>query len=121
MPSTAIVQDFLFTVEAGRFVEALERFYAEDASMRENIEPPRIGLETLVEYERGVMTAFKSITGYHLGRVLIGGDQVAIRWRFEFVGTSGEARTLDEIAWQRWRGDRIVEEQFFYDPKQLGR
>jgi RimJ/RimL family protein N-acetyltransferase len=26
---------------------------------------------------------------------------------------------MDEIAYQRWDGDRIVEEQFFYDPRQL--
>jgi hypothetical protein len=26
---------------------------------------------------------------------------------------------MDELAYQRWQGDRIVEEKFFYDPRQL--
>jgi hypothetical protein len=26
---------------------------------------------------------------------------------------------LDEVALQRWNGERIVEEQFYYDPAQL--
>jgi hypothetical protein len=26
---------------------------------------------------------------------------------------------MDELALQRWRGDRIVEERFYYDPAQL--
>jgi hypothetical protein len=25
---------------------------------------------------------------------------------------------MEEIAWQRWDGERIAEEQFFYDPAQ---
>jgi len=23
------------------------------------------------------------------------------------------------VAWQRWHGDQIVEERFFYDPRQM--
>jgi hypothetical protein len=26
---------------------------------------------------------------------------------------------LEEIAWQTWRGDQLIEERFFYDPKQM--
>ena len=26
---------------------------------------------------------------------------------------------LEELAYQRWEGDRVVEEKFFYDPRQL--
>jgi hypothetical protein len=25
---------------------------------------------------------------------------------------------MEELAWQRWEGDRIAEEEFFYDPAQ---
>ena len=27
--------------------------------------------------------------------------------------------SFEEVALQTWRGERIVEERFFYDPKQL--
>jgi hypothetical protein len=26
---------------------------------------------------------------------------------------------MEEIAWRRWQGDKVVEERFFYDPRQL--
>jgi hypothetical protein len=26
---------------------------------------------------------------------------------------------MDELAYQRWEDERIVEEKFFYDPRQL--
>jgi hypothetical protein len=44
---------------------------------------------------------------------------VVIRWIFEFVGLDGTARRLEELAYQRWEGELIAEEQFFYDPAQF--
>jgi len=28
---------------------------------------------------------------------------------------------IEELAYQRWEGEKIVQEQFFYDPKQFVR
>ena len=36
---------------------------------------------------------------------------------FEFV--DGSMMRMDELAYQRWNGERIAEEKFFYDPAQL--
>ncbi|HZZ35369.1 MAG TPA: nuclear transport factor 2 family protein [Caulobacteraceae bacterium] len=121
MPSRNTVEAFAAEVEAGRFVEAIEGFYAETASMQENTDAPRVGRDALVAGEKQVLAAFAASTGRRLGPILIDGDHVAIRWLFEFTTRDGATRTLEEIAWQRWEGEKIVEEQFFYDPKQLGR
>jgi ketosteroid isomerase-like protein len=42
-----------------------------------------------------------------------------IRWTFVFTRKDGTSFRMEELALQRWRGDRIVEERFFYDPAQL--
>ena len=47
------------------------------------------------------------------------GDLVAVHWRFRFTPPEGAERVLEEIAWQRWEGDLIAEETFFYDPAQI--
>ena len=47
------------------------------------------------------------------------GDHVVIRWRFRFEWLDGSETRLEELAWQRWEGERIAEEIFFYDPAQL--
>jgi len=47
------------------------------------------------------------------------GDTVAARWKFTFTSANGAVRVLEEIAWQTWRGDQLIEERFFYDPKQM--
>ena len=119
MPAAATVEDLVKTVEAGRFVEAIERFYDAGASMQENNEAPRQGLAALVENESRILAAFKSIKGKSLGPALIEGDRVAINWAFDFERADGTSAHMEEIAWQRWAGDKVVEERFFYDPRQL--
>jgi ketosteroid isomerase-like protein len=121
MPNKDTVDAFVAMVESGDYVGAIERFYDEDASMQENNETPRVGRATLVNGERQVMAAFRSITAQKVGPAVVDGDRVGIRWCFAFAPFEGPPRTLEEIAWQRWRDERIVEEKFFYDPKQVGR
>jgi hypothetical protein len=119
MPTRSTVEAFAAMVEAGDYVGAIETYYARDASMQENNEPPRKGREVLVAAERQVMGRFTSIKARRLSPILIDGDEVAIRWRFEFTAADGAVRTLEEVAWQKWRGDLVSAEQFFYDPKQM--
>ena len=42
MPSGAAVADFIATFERGEFLAALARLYAEDMTVQENYQPPRV-------------------------------------------------------------------------------
>jgi hypothetical protein len=116
MPSIATLQAFADTVEANDHVGAILRFYAPDASTRENDNPPLVGREKLAEKERMVLANVTSVRTTLLGPLLLGGDNSAIRWRFEFTGKDGSSRVMEEVAWQTWRGEELIEERFFYDP-----
>jgi hypothetical protein len=119
MPCRQTVEAFAALVEAGDYVGAIEQFYAPDASTRENTSEPVVGRDILMAKERGVMAAFRKIEARRVGPSLIDGDTVAARWKFTFTGTDGTVRTLEEIAWQAWRGEQLIEERFFYDPRQM--
>lgn len=119
MPSAATVKGLVDAVEAGQFVEAIQRYYAPEASMQENNDDPRRGLAALVENESRILAIFKSVKGRSLAPALIAGDRVAINWAFDFDRADGTSAHMEEIAWQRWAGDKVVEERFFYDPRQL--
>jgi ketosteroid isomerase-like protein len=116
MPSPDRVRDLIALVERGEFVAAIEEFYAEDATMQENSLPPRRGKARLVEHERAVLAAFASARTLPVEAWLVDGDRAAIHWVFEFTRHDGTVVRFDEVALQRWRGDHIVEEHFFYDP-----
>jgi hypothetical protein len=119
MPSRATVDAFVALVESGDYVGAIEQFYAADASTRENNGAPRVGRDHLMAIERHVMAAHKQIEARRLAPVLIDADTVAIVWRFEFTTQQDTMRTMEEVAWQKWRGEQLLEEQFFYDPQQM--
>jgi ketosteroid isomerase-like protein len=121
MPSRARVEAFIKTVEAGDFVGALEEFYAEDATMRENADPPRQGLSALIAHEKGLLAAFRAIAARPASRHALDGDTVVINWVFDFTAHDGSTITLDELALQRWRGERIAEERFYYDTRPFAR
>jgi SnoaL-like domain len=121
MPSREIVEAFAKQLEDGDFVGAIEHFYAPDAATYENQAEPMIGRDKLAAKERGVLAVFKEVKAMRIGPSLFEGHNVATRWRFSFTNAEGVTRTLEEIAWQTWRGDELIEERFFYDPKQMAR
>ena len=119
MPARERVQALVAMVEAGRFVEAIEQFYAEDATMQENNAPPRGPRAKLVEGEKKTLAAHKEVRTLPGTTFVVEGDVAVIRWRFVFTRQDGTGFRMEELAHQRWRGDRIVEERFFYDPGQI--
>ena len=119
MPSPETLERFIARVESNAHVEAIHEFYAEDASMRENMKSPRVGRATLMERERKTMEQAKWVQSQCVRPVFVAGDHVVIRWIFDFEWPDGKRTHLEELDYQRWDGERIAEEQFFYDPAQL--
>lgn len=118
MPTRERVQAFVALVEQAQYVEALERFYHPDASMQDNQQAPRLGLDRLIADERATMARFATMRTDPVTDLLIDGDKVTIRWKFTFTTAQGPPMVMEEIALQRWSGDRIAEERFFFDPRQ---
>lgn len=119
MPSRERVLALVTMVEEGKYVEAIEEFYTPDATMQENNQPPRGGREVLIAGERKVLAAHKKVRTEPGSSFLLDGDRVVVHWRFVFTRPDGKRLRMEELALQRWRGDRIVEERFYYDPAQL--
>ena len=119
MPSADTLERFIARVEQNAHVEAIQEFYAEHASMQENNAPPRVGRDTLIAHEAKALARAASVRSECVRPVFVNGDHVVIRWIFEFSWKDGTTGRIEELAYQRWRGERIAQEQFFYDPKQF--
>jgi hypothetical protein len=119
MPSAETLERFIARVEENAHVEAIEEFYTADASMQENQAPPRLGRDVLVANERKVLAKAQSLTSKCVRPVFVNGNRVVIRWMFGFEWLDGSHTQMEELAYQRWDGERIAEEIFFYDPAQL--
>ncbi len=118
MPTHEALERFIARVEENAHAEACEEFYAPNSSMQENQGVPRIGRDAHVANERMVMARAKTVSSRCIRPVFVNGDHVVIRWVFRFDWLDGTVTRMDELAYQRWEGDRIAEETFYYDPAQ---
>jgi hypothetical protein len=119
MPTPETLERFITRVEANAHVEAIEEFYTESASMQENNAPPRVGRHALVAYEAAALARASSVRSACVRPAFVNGDHAVIRWIFEFTWKDGSTGRIEELAYQRWEGEKIAQEQFFYDPKQF--
>jgi ketosteroid isomerase-like protein len=118
MPAADTLERFIALVESNAHAEACEQFYTEHSTMQENQGTPRVGRDAHVANERAVMARAESVRSTCVRPVLVNGDHVVIRWIFHFTWRDGSVTHMEELAWQRWQGERIAEETFFYDPAQ---
>jgi len=81
----------------------------------------RVGRDNLVAHEAAALARAKSVRSTCVRPLFVNGDHVVIRWIFEFTWTDDSVGRIEELACQRWEGEKIVQEQFFYDPKQFVR
>lgn len=72
-----------------------------------------------MDNECRVLAQMRTVRSECVRPVFVHGDHVVIRWIFEFETLGGRRPRLEELAYRRWEGERIAEEQFFCDPAQL--
>ncbi len=119
MPDTKTLEEFIAAVESNKHVEAIERFYADDASMQENLGEPRKGRAALMAGEAAFLKMWKEVRSECVRPAFHVGDKVVIRWIFEFTAQDGSKKRMEELAYQRWLDNKIVVERFYYDPAQM--
>ena len=118
MPSHETLERFIARVESNAHAEAVAEFYTEGSTMQENQAPPRVGRDAHIANEHVFLAKARSLTSTCVRPVFVQGDKVVIRWIFHFDWLDGTVTDMEELAYQRWEGERIAEEQFFYDPAQ---
>ena len=118
MPTQQTLNRFVARVVEGAHAEAIEEFYHPDASMQENFKAPRVGRDALAARERQILSRALSVRTQCVAPLFVAGDYVVIRWIFEFQWKNGTSSRMEELAYQRWQGEQVKEETFFYDPAQ---
>jgi hypothetical protein len=118
MPLPETLERFIMRVEQNAHAEAAAEFYTPNASIQENQSAPRTGRDGQIRRERELLSRVQTLNSVCVRPIFICGDRVVVRWRFRFQWLDGTVTEIEELAYQRWQGERIAEETFFYDPAQ---
>src|SRR6201999_3730604 len=107
MPDKQVLDDFLAMVLSGKHDRAIADFYAEDCTMQENLGEIRRGRDACVARERATLARFAEVRTTLVPPVLVAGDHVVLHWIFEFVRQDGGTMRIEELAHQRWSGNKM--------------
>jgi hypothetical protein len=108
--------DFNQLILDDRGEEAIERFYAEDASLQENLEPPIVGKAAILERERSFASNVASSKPAVLHGSAVGDGVTFSEWTYEMTFKDGRTWQLHEVARRQWKDGKVVHERFYYRP-----
>jgi len=112
------VLDLISLVEQGQMLEAMNRYYAENVAMQENVSPPSVGFAENYAREEAFYGSLQALN-FNLVSVVVEGDRAVINWVFDYTTADGTSYRMDEIAIQTWRDGKIVHERYIYDTGSL--
>jgi hypothetical protein len=111
-----IAARFTAALKAGNFEEA-ESFWSEDIASFEAMEGAmrEVRGREAVHGKGEWWNANHEVHGFETDGPYVNGDLFALRFKLDVTPkATGERRQMDEIALYTVRGDKIVEERFFY-------
>lgn len=112
----SLVQALNTLIVSGETLEAMDRFYADDVTMRENENEPRVGKAVCIAHERQLLAGLSAYTATLYRQVVNEAEGfVFSEWTFETTNAAGQSSRFTEVSVQQWRNERIVAEKFYYN------
>ena len=106
-------------IQEGKIMEAMREFYADDVVMAENDQAPHEGLEANLAREQDFVEN-TTWYGLELKGVAVGDGVTMVQWWMDFHNKQyGKRLAFTQVAVQRWRGDKIYDERFYYSPTEV--
>lgn len=101
-------------IMAGKGMEAFEELYADDVTMQENSEPPRVGKAACRDYEYKFFEMLEAFHGAAVSLVAVEGDVSYSQWDNDFTIKGMPRSKIAQITQRVWRDGKVVSERFFY-------
>lgn len=100
----------------GKMMEAFEKFYADEVVMQENSEEPRVGKDVNREFEKKFMENIEKFHGANVNSVAFSdnGETAMSQWDMDVTFKGTQRKKTSQVAVQKWKDGKIVNERFFY-------
>ena len=112
-----LVEDLNKMISEGKIMEAFEKYYAEDVTMQENEEAPRIGKEASRAYEKAFVEGILEIHAANTLGIAAGDNYSVIESFMDLTHKDWGRSARTQVAVQHWKDGQIVAEKFYYTTK----
>ena len=103
-------------IKAGRIIDAINEFYAEDVIMQENSAPPTIGRQANLERELQFMRTVKEWKCFDVTAHGAGDHVTFYETKMDWVSVDGSPVHVEQVVVARWQDGKIVHERFYHNP-----
>jgi len=110
------LQDLLAYIQAGRILDAINEFYAEDAVMQENSAPPTIGRQANLERERQFLSTVKEWRVFKVTAHGVGDNVTFYETVMDWIATDGTPVHVEQVVVAKWQVGKIIHERFYHNP-----
>jgi len=100
---------------AGKILDALEEFYADDCIFQEGNQDPRLGKKAQRQHLESFFKTLKAFNGATLHSEAVGDGVTLSEWTFDMVGPDGPL-VWNEILRRQWRDGKVVSERYYTAP-----
>ena len=97
----------------GKILDAFDKFYANDVVMQDNNYPAREGKEVTRQYEEAFVNGLTEFRGAKVVNSIISDDLAVTEWWMDYTHKDYGVRNYTQLAVQRWKNGKIVEEKFY--------
>jgi len=101
-------------VTGGNALDAFDRYYADDVTMQENQQPPRVGKAGCRAFEVDFLSKIKTVRTYVCDGFVISGNKAFIVYRIDADHAEWGTLNMSEVAIQKWSDGKVVRERFVY-------
>lgn len=101
-------------VAQGAIVEAVEKFFAEDANTSDYNKVTTTGKAQMVEKMKGFADAIAKVNGIELHRTIVDGNVTASEFTFDFLMKDDSSIYWHEIIRRIWNDEgQVIQEEYF--------
>lgn len=99
----------------GKILEAIDKFYAEDVVMQENLDAPFAGKEFNRRREADWLASVEQFHGAECTGSAVNGDLSYSEWTLDVTYKGGVRVKMSQVAARRWKDGQIIHERFYYN------
>lgn len=108
------LNDLLALLAEGKFIEAQEKYLADDVTLTEGNDQPKAGKENVIEQEKEVLAGVGEFIRYEVFNSAVNGNVSFYEGVMEYVQKDGKHVKVEQTVVDKWEGDKIVSERFYH-------
>ena len=108
------LEDLFSYIREGRILDAINEFYAEDATMQDNSLPPTVGREANYEREKQFLSTVKEWKEFEVTAKGVGEDVTFYETVMDWVTTDDTPVHVEQVVVAKWQNGKITHERYYH-------